>query len=78
MVGMRRRGFSRDAIRAVRTALQTLFSDAGPMRDRAGRLAAAYPDDANVRMIVDFIRLGGKRPFMTPEKGGAGGADDEE
>ena len=77
-VGMRRRGFSRDAIRTVRTALEALFADEGTMRDRAGRLAAAYPDDADVKTIVDFIRSGGKRPFLIPEKDGEGGADDEE
>jgi UDP-N-acetylglucosamine acyltransferase len=77
-VGMRRRGFSRDAIRTVRTALQMLFADEGTMRDRAGRLAAAYPDDADVKTIVDFIRSGGKRPFLIPAKDGADGADDEE
>jgi UDP-N-acetylglucosamine acyltransferase len=77
-VGMRRRGFSREAIRIVRTALETLFADEGTMRERAGRLAAAYPDDPNVKTIVDFVRSGGKRPFLMPAKDGADDADDEE
>jgi UDP-N-acetylglucosamine acyltransferase len=66
-VGMRRRGFTREAIQAVREAFKMLFADSGPMLERADRLAAAFPGDANVGRIVEFIRAGKKRPFLLPQ-----------
>ncbi len=70
VVGLRRRGFKRAEIETIRAALRALFADTGSMRERAERLAAAFPNDANVTRIVDFIRAGEKRPFLLSERVG--------
>ena len=68
LVGLRRRGLTRAEITTLRAALRVLFEATGPMRERADRLAAAFPADKNVARIVDFICAGDKRPFLLPER----------
>ena len=68
LVGLRRRGLTRADITPLRAALRMLFDDTGPMRARADRLASAFPGDANVERIVEFIRAGDKRSFLLPER----------
>jgi UDP-N-acetylglucosamine acyltransferase len=66
LVGLRRRGFSRAAIQTIRAALRQFFADTGTMRERAERLATAFPEDADVARIVAFVRAGERRPFLIP------------
>ncbi len=67
LVGLKRKGVSRDDITALRAAFQTLAQGEGAFQDRARKLA----DDSSseyVRDIVDFI-LGAKdRNYLTPER----------
>jgi UDP-N-acetylglucosamine acyltransferase len=76
-VGMRRRGFSADAVRTVRAAYKMLFAGEGPPKQRVSSLLAAFPGDANVRRIVEFVRAG-KRPLLQPRRGGRELVDEEE
>ncbi len=66
IVGMRRRGFSRETIQNVRRAYQLLFAEAGTLKQRVEEVASAFAGDPNVAMIVDFIREGGERALCTP------------
>jgi len=70
VVGMRRRGFSRDDIHRLRSAYHALFLGEGVFRDRLARAERAYPDDALIGGILAFIRAGGSRPLMHPEPSG--------
>lgn len=60
VVGMRRNGFSRTEIRAVRHACEKLFFGEGEFRARLDQVEREFGDDLRVGQIVDFIR-GSKR-----------------
>jgi UDP-N-acetylglucosamine acyltransferase len=66
LVGMKRRGFSREQIHALRSAYKTLFGSEGTVRERAEALARANGDDPHVMEIVDFVRAGADRALCTP------------
>ena len=66
IVGLKRRGFDRATIHALRAAYRAIFSADGSRNDRVERVAAKYPDVPAVMMIVDFIRQGGDRPLCSP------------
>lgn len=62
VVGLRRRGFDKAAIRRLRQAYEELFFGEGAFRARVEAVAAAY-DDPLVAEIVEFVRKGGSRPL---------------
>ncbi|MEC9343543.1 MAG: acyl-ACP--UDP-N-acetylglucosamine O-acyltransferase [Pseudomonadota bacterium] len=66
IVGMQRRGFSRDAIHTVRRAYRALFADEGSLRERVEDVAEEFDQDKTVHEILEFIRVGGKRSICTP------------
>jgi len=68
LVGLKRRGFSREQIRTLRGAYQVLFADKGAFRDRVAQTAEAYADMPEVMEVVDFIRGGGSRPLCMPAR----------
>src|SRR5262245_6476649 len=69
VIGMRRRGFSREQIHAVRRAYRMLFFGEGVFRDRLETAAATFSDDPQVAKILDFIRAGKTRSLMMPRLG---------
>jgi UDP-N-acetylglucosamine acyltransferase len=75
VVGMRRRGLSKNDLHRVRAAYQALFFGEGEFRARLEQVAADYASDELVRRIVDFIRAG-KRPLTMAVKRGE--ADEEQ
>ncbi len=66
VVGLKRRGFDRPTIHALRAAYQAIFNGGGTRAERIERVAEKYPDVAPVMMMVDFIRKSGDRPLCTP------------
>ncbi|HET7717356.1 MAG TPA: acyl-ACP--UDP-N-acetylglucosamine O-acyltransferase [Bauldia sp.] len=66
VVGLKRRGFDRPTIHALRAAYQAIFNGAGTRAERVERVAEKYPDVPPVMMMVDFIRKSGDRPLCTP------------
>jgi UDP-N-acetylglucosamine acyltransferase len=57
IVGLQRRGFSREDVQALRTAYEMLFvEDTGTLADRAAEVTARFPEVQPVRDIIDFIR----------------------
>lgn len=79
VVGLRRRGFSRDDIRRLRDAYRALFLGPGVFRERLARVEREFAGDALVGIILDFIRAGQNRPLMhagiESASAGGGGAD---
>jgi len=68
MVGMKRRGFDRPQIHALRAAYKAVFlSEDGALHERASALAATLPEEGAAREMVDFILAGGSRRFCVPE-----------
>jgi UDP-N-acetylglucosamine acyltransferase len=67
LVGLKRRGFERESIHALRKAYRLLFSnEEGTLKERVDEVATMFPDDALVHKVVDFIRAGGERAICTP------------
>jgi UDP-N-acetylglucosamine acyltransferase len=66
VIGLRRRGFSNDAIRTLRRAYDMLFAETGEFVTRLEQVAKAFADDENVMRIVAFVREGRGRPLLMP------------
>jgi UDP-N-acetylglucosamine acyltransferase len=75
-VGMRRRKFSSESIRAVRNAYRLLFFSDGPLASRVDAVEQQFGQDQAVAQIVAFVRSKRKRPLCLP--GRRAEADDVE
>lgn len=69
VVGMKRRGFSRDDMHRLRRAYHMLFDGPGSFKDRYVLMAGEFGHDKVVGQVVEFIHAGGPRPLMRPAKG---------
>ncbi len=65
IIGLQRRGFSRDDIHTLRRAYRLLFADEGTLMERLDDVEKEF-DQPAVKEIVAFIRAGGKRSLCTP------------
>lgn len=72
IVGLKRRGFSRSDITALRKAYRLMFAEEGTMSERIQDVADMYKDHEAVMDIVDFIRSDSTRAVCRPvaEHGG--------
>jgi UDP-N-acetylglucosamine acyltransferase len=68
LVGLKRRGFSREAINALRAAYRLLFADEGTFQERLDDVAETHAATPEVMEIVDFIRADANRPLCLPER----------
>jgi UDP-N-acetylglucosamine acyltransferase len=66
VVGMRRRGLTRDDIHRARRAYHALFLAAGVFRERLARVEREFAGDPLIGKIIAFIREGKSRPLMHP------------
>jgi len=66
LVGLKRRGFSRAEIHALRAGFRQLFHGEGRFSERLEATAAAFADSPQVMEIVDFIRAEPTRPLTLP------------
>ncbi len=67
IVGLERRGFSREDIHALRSAYRMLFSKEGTMAERLEDVAEHYGSRSLVDGMVDFIRSRTSRALCQPE-----------
>ncbi len=67
VVGLKRRGFDRRAIRDLRAAYRLLFAVEGTFAERLEDTARLYADNEQVMHIVDFIRAQDKRNICMPK-----------
>ncbi len=72
IIGMQRRGFSRDDIQTLRSAYDCLFGDTGTLAERADEVARRFAGVAPVDDVVAFIRADSSRALCQP-KGANGG-----
>jgi UDP-N-acetylglucosamine acyltransferase len=70
IIGMQRRGFSRDEIQALRSAFQALFGETGTLSERVADIAERWPEVKPVHDIVDFIRADSSRALCQPKGNG--------
>jgi UDP-N-acetylglucosamine acyltransferase len=66
IVGLQRRGFSRDDIHTLRRAYRLLFADEGTLVERMEDVEKEFKDHPIVREIVAFVRERGKRGLCMP------------
>ncbi|GJE56759.1 MULTISPECIES: acyl-ACP--UDP-N-acetylglucosamine O-acyltransferase [Methylobacterium] len=66
IIGLQRRGFSRDDIHALRRAYRQLFAPEGTLMERVEDAAAEFDSHPAVQEILAFIREGSKRSICTP------------
>ncbi len=69
IVGLQRRGFSRNEIHDLRRAYRALFAQEGTLLERVSDVAEEFKDHPIVMEIIAFIRAGGKRSMCTPKNG---------
>ena len=69
LVGLKRRGFGRDTIHALRGAYRMIFEGEGTLAERAARAGEAYAEVEPVQQMVAFIRAGSSRNLCTPRDG---------
>jgi UDP-N-acetylglucosamine acyltransferase len=72
IVGMQRRGFSREDIQGLRNAYQFLFSADGTLSDRVNETAERFRGIVPVDDIIDFIRADSSRAICQPKGTNAG------
>lgn len=68
LLGLKRRGFSRETINAMRAAYRMLFADEGTFQERLDDTIETYASCPEVMEIVDFIRADASRPLCLPER----------
>jgi UDP-N-acetylglucosamine acyltransferase len=68
IIGLRRRGFSRDEIHDLRRAYRLLFANEGTLAERVEDVAEEFAKHPIVHEILDFIRNGGERSVCTPRE----------
>jgi UDP-N-acetylglucosamine acyltransferase len=56
LIGMKRRGFARPQIHALRSAFRMLFRDPGVFEERLAEVERRFAEDANVAEMLAFIR----------------------
>jgi UDP-N-acetylglucosamine acyltransferase len=68
LVGLKRRGFSREQIHELRNAYRLLFAQEGTFQERLADVAELFANRPEVMDIVNFVRAGGNRPLCMPER----------
>jgi UDP-N-acetylglucosamine acyltransferase len=68
LVGLKRRGFSRETINTLRAAYRLLFAEEGTFQERVDDTAAAYATSPEVMEIIEFIRAEEGRPITMPAR----------
>jgi len=63
LVGLKRRGFSRDAIHDLRAAYRLIFANEGAFNERVEDAARLFENRDEVMDIITFIRTPAKRPL---------------
>jgi UDP-N-acetylglucosamine acyltransferase len=66
IVGLKRRGFTREQIHDLRRAYRLLFANEGTLAERVGDVAEEFAPHPTVHEILAFIREGGERAICTP------------
>ncbi len=71
--GLKRRGFDRETIHALRTAYEVFFFSSGSRAERLAQVAERFGDVPAVGRMIEFIRATGERPMGLPRSRGGEG-----
>ncbi|HUY68322.1 MAG TPA: acyl-ACP--UDP-N-acetylglucosamine O-acyltransferase [Alphaproteobacteria bacterium] len=67
LVGLERRGFGREDVRALRSAYRMLFAPEGTMAERLDEVARLYKEQEHIGHVVAFIRERSSRALCQPK-----------
>jgi UDP-N-acetylglucosamine acyltransferase len=67
LIGLKRRGFTREQIDTLRAAFSRLFANEGSLHSRLAEVQAAFAEDSLVAELVEFMRSASDRGFCRPE-----------
>lgn len=68
LVGLKRRGFAREVLAALREAYDMIFFGEDPVAESAARVAARWSELPEVQMLAGFVRAPAKRPLCVPRQ----------
>jgi UDP-N-acetylglucosamine acyltransferase len=68
IVGLKRRGFDRPTMYALRAAYKAIFSGKGTRLERLAGISAEFGEVPAVMTMVEFIKAGGDRPLCAPRR----------
>lgn len=68
LVGLKRRGFSRETIHDIRNAYRLLFAEEGTFQERLDDVAETFANTPEAMEIVEFIRTGHNRALCMPHR----------
>jgi UDP-N-acetylglucosamine acyltransferase len=68
LIGLERRGFTKQQIRKLQRAFNQLFGDEGTLEERIDSVSEGFPDDDLVASIINFARDKTKFPLCQPRK----------
>ncbi len=68
LVGLKRHGFERERIFALRDAYSKIFAADGALRDRVAAVGTEFADQTDVMEIVNFIQSASERPLCLPPR----------
>ena len=68
LVGLKRRGFTRESINTLRAAYRLLFADEGTLQERIADTEETYGTTPEVMEILEFIRADASRPICLPQR----------
>ena len=66
LIGLKRRGFSREQIHDLRRAYRLLFAPEGTLKERVEDVAQEFSSHPEVHFILDFIRDAAERSICVP------------
>ena len=72
IIGMQRRGFSRDDIQGLRSAYSCLFADEGTLSERVDQGASRFAGIGPVDELIAFIRADSSRAICQPNGANGG------
>ena len=68
LVGLKRRGFDRESIHALRRVYRYLFDGDGELAERIEIVAGEHGEDGPIGQLLAFLRETGKRRIVQPRK----------
>ena len=68
IIGMKRRGFDNNDVRALQRAYGDLFSDVGTLEGRVEKISDDYADEDSVAKLIEFAKGESKMPLCQPHK----------
>jgi UDP-N-acetylglucosamine acyltransferase len=66
IVGLKRKGYSRDQIHELRKAYRMLFSSEGTLKERLEDVESMFSENPLAEQIIDFIKSDSDRSFCVP------------